>query len=95
MVQMWSTTKTQLSYYDRLDKVWYVTKTRQENNVTDRISQFTLKPKLNYRHISNKVRFVMKTKMYNDMTDHIGVIYTENDNKLLRLIVSATIYYEI
>ena len=95
MVQMWSTMKTQLSFYDRLDKVWYVTKTRQENNVTDRISQFTSKLKLNYRHISNQVRFVMKTKMYNDMTDHIGVIYTENDNKLLRLIVSATIYYEI
>ena len=35
--QVWSTPKTKLSYRDRLDRVSFVMKTKQENDVIDRI----------------------------------------------------------
>ena len=37
IIQMWSTLKTKLSYYDQLNRVRYVTKTKEDNNMTDRI----------------------------------------------------------
>ena len=38
MVQMRSKSKMKLSYCDRLYHVWSMTKSKQENNVSDRIS---------------------------------------------------------
>ena len=32
--------KLKLNYWDLLDRVWYVTKTRQDNDVTDRVDMF-------------------------------------------------------
>lgn len=33
---MWFTPKTKLSCHDQLDQVWYMTKIRLDNDVTDR-----------------------------------------------------------
>ena len=37
MMQMQFMPKVKLSYRDQVDQVWSVTKTKQDNNVTDRI----------------------------------------------------------
>lgn len=34
---MWSTPKTKLTYRDQLDRAQFVTKTKQDNNMIDRI----------------------------------------------------------
>lgn len=39
--------------------------------------------KLSYHGLSIRVWYVIKTNQDNDVTDHIGVIYTENEIKLL------------
>lgn len=37
IVQVWSTSKSELHYHDRLDKMWFILKSRQDNDVIDRI----------------------------------------------------------
>ena len=47
--------KTRLNYHDRLDQVSYVMKTKQKNNVTDRIGAVYSKMILNGRDLSDWV----------------------------------------
>ena len=48
-----------------------------------------LKTILNYHDQLNWVQFLTNTKEDKDMTDRIGVVYAENDTKLLWLIRSS------
>lgn len=72
-----------LSCRDWLDYVNFVKKSRQDNNMTDRISLVYAELKLNCRDLFDWVWFVMKTRVDNKVTNHTGVVYDENDNELL------------
>ena len=74
--------KLELNYQDLLNRVRSVTKTKQDNDVTNLKVQSTTKLKLKCRDLSDRVRFVMKTRQYNDVTDHTGAVYDENDIEL-------------
>ena len=57
-------------------------KTKQDNNVTNRIGLVYEKPKLNYQDLSDRVQSVMKTRQDNNITDCTSVVNTENETKL-------------
>ena len=50
------------------------------------------KTKLSCHDWSDQVWYVIKTRWDNDVTDHIGMLYTENETRLLWLIELGTIY---
>ena len=91
MVQMWSTIKMKLNCHDRLDQVRFVTKTRQENDVTNCISLLYTETKTKLSRLSDRMWSMVKTRQDNDMSDSRGSIDAENDNELLWLIVSGVV----
>ena len=54
--------KIKLICHDQLDRLRYVTKTRQGNDRTDHLGIIYTKNKLNYHDQSDWVRSMMKTK---------------------------------
>ena len=66
-----------LNCYDRYNKVWYMEKTRQENEVADLQEWSTSKSELNYHGWLKKIRSIIKTKHDNDVIDHKVVISIE------------------
>ena len=52
------------------------------------------KMKLSCHDQSDRVWFVMKTRHDNDTTNHTGVIYAQNDTKLLWSIESSVVCEE-
>ena len=78
---MWSTPKKKLSSRDRLD-LWYMTKTKHDNDVIERAGVVYIKTVLNCHDLSDQVRFVRKTKQDNDMINRISAVYVKNETKL-------------
>lgn len=64
---MRSILEIKLSSHDQLDWVRSMTKTRQDNDVTNHIDQ---------------VQSMMKTILNNDVTDHTSVFYVKNNIEL-------------
>lgn len=60
-----------------------MTKTRQDNNITNCMRLVNPKPTLNYCNLSDQVWFMMKKKQDNDIIDHTHVVYVKNKIKLL------------
>ena len=60
-----------------------MTKTRQENGVSDRITLVYAKIETELSELFDQVLSMMKNRQDNDMTDRIGAIYAENNNELL------------
>lgn len=71
-----------------------MTKTRQDNNIIDRISLVYSDIEIEHRDLSDWVRFVMNTKQDNDLTDHTSTVYTANETKLSWSIRLGAIYNE-
>lgn len=74
--------KTKLSYRNRSDWVQFVTKTREDNGVTNSMS-------LVYVEIDTELSWLIGSGVaygenwqYNDVTDHTGVVYHKNDTEL-------------
>lgn len=57
-------------------------KTKQDNDMTDRIGLSILKLKLNYQDLLEWVRSMMKTILDNNMIDCTSMVYTKNDIEL-------------
>lgn len=72
-----------LNCHDRLDQVRFVTKTRQENDVTNCISLLYTETKTKLSRLSDRMWSMVKTRQDNDMSDSRGSIDAENDNELL------------
>lgn len=68
IVQMWSTSNLKLSCHDRLDRVWFVMKTRQNNDMTDHIAlvYVEIKTKLSRPIWSHEVCDENKTGQWHD-----------------------------
>ena len=58
-------------------------KTRQDNDVTDRISLVYTELKLNCQDLFDRVWSMMKTRADNEVTDRTCAVYGENTNELL------------
>ena len=56
-----------------------MTKTKEDNNVTNRTGVVYEKTILNFHNWSDQVWSVMKTRHKNDVTNCMGVIYIENE----------------
>lgn len=63
-----------------------MTKTRNDNNVIDRIDATTQKLELNSHDRSNKIRSIMKSRQDNDLTNRISVISKKCNTELSRSI---------
>ena len=53
--------------------------------------QSTPKTKLSCHDQSDRVRYVMKTSKDNDIIEHIGLVYTETETGLSRIIWSGAV----
>ena len=58
-------------------------KTRQNNDVTDRISLVYTELKLNCQNLFDRVWSMTKTRADNKVTDRTCAVYSENNNELL------------
>ena len=74
--------KMKLSYSDRSDRVQFVTKTKQNNDVTDCIGVVYVETETKLSDLSNQVQYVTKTRHDNDMVDCIGAVFIENNTEL-------------
>lgn len=71
-----------LNYQGQSNSVQSLTKTRQENDMTDHMTSLYFKKKLNYHDRSDRVRIVMMSKQHNKVNDHRGAVYDENETRL-------------
>ena len=72
---MRSMPKTKLSYHFQSNRMQYVMKTKQDNNVIDHIGAIYNENNTNLHDWSNREQSIMKTRQDNDMIDCIGVVY--------------------
>ena len=84
--------KLELNYHEWSDKMWFITKSRQDNDVTDCTSVIFVVP--NYQDWLNNVWCMSKMRQYNDVIDRISMLYIENKTEILWLIQWGTVYEE-
>lgn len=79
---MGSTPEMKLSYYNHLDRLWSVTKTRQDNDVINHIGLVYIK---NDNELSGPIgpsAVNDETRHDNDVTNLLRAVYTGNETEL-------------
>ena len=75
---MRSKPKTKLSYHDWFDGVWFVMKTKQDNDMIDCIGLVKVETKTKLLEFIWLGAICDEGQMDNDVTDHIVVVYVKN-----------------
>ena len=83
IVQIWYTLNTKLSYHNQSNQVWPITKTKQDNDMTDCIGLVYVE---NNTELSGPIGpgvVSAKIRQDNDVTNLPCVVYIENKIELL------------
>lgn len=91
-IQVQSTLKTKLNFHDQSERMWFITKSKHDNNVTIRTGMIEYDTELWRLVGSDRVRCMTTMRHDNNIIDRTTPPYAKNETKLSCLIRQSTIY---